>query len=397
MGTGRAARDPGGLPSIEIHVDDADDAPPIAVDEVPAHRNWSVVLAVIAAVLGLAGLWVFSGLASNEGPGNVVAAPPDEPAFVVPTSVPTPTPSPIPRPTPNVVVETRVSQAAKAELATAGPAHAVAYASGGAIGVVDLSTGDAWTIDPGFVSLSFDVGVAEDARALGLGDADLGTLARIATGELVAVTGDGASLTFAAGLGDVVFDLDLEGRQVSERHDVPAGARLSAIDGYGITAFVEGEGTYVFAGGEPTLFTAGQLVAANDEAWLERRCVQRCQLVLVDARNGNEQLLPEELAVDDSSYLISPRGDLVLHVAPDGSGELYEAASGSSSWVSSAGIRDPAWAPDSTFLAWIDTTQEPRLKLLSPGGPDVIAVDLELLGAPSPSGGEMTVVLRPDD
>lgn len=397
MGTGRAARDPGGLPAIEIHVDDADDATTIAVDKVPAHRNWSAVVVITAAALGLAALWVFSGLASNDAPGNVVAAPPDEPAFVDPTPVPTPTPTSIPKPTPNLAVETRASQAAKAQLAIAGPAHAVAYASDGAIGVVDLPTGDAWTIDPGFVSLSLDVGVALDARALGLGETDLGALARIATGELVAVTGDGASLTFAAGLGDVVFDLDLEERQVSERHDVPAGARLAAIDGYGITAFVGGVGTYVFAGGEPTLFTAGELVAGNDEAWLERRCVQRCRLVLVDAQSGNERLLPEELAVDDSSYLISPGGDVVLHVAPDGSGELYDAASGSWSWVSGGGIRDPAWAPDSMFLAWIDTTQEPRLKLMSLEHDDGVVVDLELLGAPSPSGGELTVVLRPQN
>lgn len=396
MGLRRTSRGSIDLPEVRYEFGTDGDDPVEPGSAAPAR------LLIAGVVGGLVALWLVSGLASggSERTQGAAAATATAPVLVVPSPVPTPLPTPVPTPTPAATsssdelsfVDARAAQIAWSQLSTAGPAHGVAYNSESGLAVLEFATGLVTVIGPDGVGPG---GGADEDLALSFGPGEAGLLARTAMGPLVGRGLEGGVLVRVSEDGSSLVVLHARTGEELGRHPIPPGASLRVIDGYGVTAHVPGEGTFVATPERLVLFTSAELLSSNGRVWIERRCERDCSVVLVDPSGGEngERELPESFSEEGSRYVISPNGVYVLRITAQGAGELYLPDSGGIWWVNGSGIGQAAWAPDSSFVAWIDHTADPLLKLMLPERHDWIVVDLELLGAAPPTDGELRVLV----
>ena len=114
---------------------------------------------------------------------------------------------------------------------------------------------------------------------------------------------------------------------------------------------------------------------------------------LVSRDDATRQALPASFVHPDDTWSVSPDGDKVLRSTVDGSGELYTASLSTVTRVADEGVVAPAWAPDSSFVAWVDLDgEEPLLKVLRLDGSDSVIVDLGVLGESAPTDSQLLVI-----
>lgn len=371
--------------------------------------RWVMVAGGLAA---LAVLWLVTALTASDQTAvrTEEAEAVDEPVLVAPTPRPTPTSTPVPaaeptatpEPTPRNFFEAREADTARAQLATAAAGFSIVYVSEDGVGQLRLDTGDAPPLRAEVTNLWRFAGGqllrASDGRIYAIDGNDLELVHIVATDHLAAVGGP-STVVFATessslnvSIVEVVDDVPRWTRVTT-----PAGAELRPIDGLGMVAYDPAVGTLLATLDGFELLTTAEIVAASPAAWLERSCVDdACVLDLVSRADQARHRLPDSFVHPDDTWSVSPDGDNVLRIELDGYAELYTASLPGVSWVTGEGMVAPAWAPDSSFIAWIDLVQEdPRLKVMRPDRRDWVVVDLGVLGAAAPSDPELLVIPQP--
>lgn len=384
-----------------------------AFDATPAESQAPRWLLAAGAAAALALLWLVTALTGSD-PSTVrteEAEAADDQTLVSPTPRPTPTatptplpePTPIPEPTPLNFFEAREADTVRAQLATAAAGFSIVYLSEDGVGQLRLDTGDAPPLRAEVTNLWRFAGGqllrASDGRVYAIDDNDLELVHIVATDHLAAVGGPST----------VVFATSSESSNVSivevvddvprwRSWTAPRGAELRPVDGLGMIALQPGVGSWLATLGGFELLTAAEIVAASEAAWLEQACVDdACTLELVSRTDGSRHLLPESFVDPADTWSVSPDGDNVLRVTLEGYAELYTASLPGVSWVTGEGMVAPAWAPDSSFVAWIDLVEEdPRLKVMRPDRRDWVVVDLGVLGASAPSDSQLLVIPQPE-
>ena len=383
-----------------------------AYDPVPVDGRTPRWLLAAGVAAGLALLWMITALTGSD-PSTIrteEAEAADEPTLVSPTPRPTPTatptpepePTPVPDPTPRNFFEAREADTARAQLATAAAGFSIVYLSDDGVGQLRLDTGDAPPLRAEVTNLWRFAGGqllrASDGRVFAVDDNDLDLVHIVATDHL-AVVGGPSTVVFATdtaspnvSIVEVVDDVP-RWNSVS----VPMGTELRPIDSLGMVAHDPGQGSFLATLDGFELLTTGEIVAASDSAWLERTCQTTCSLDLVSRVDGSRHAIPDSFVHPDDTWSVSPDGDHVLRVTPEGYGELYTASLPGVSWVTGEGMVAPSWAPDSSFIAWIDLEdQDPRLKVMRPDRRDWVVVDLGVLGASAPSDSQLLVIPQTD-
>ena len=384
-----AERDPFG-----IQVDDA-----LGMDRPDARRGETPPWALAAVAVGaLALLWLVTSVTGSDDATVTTQSPtPAGDELVVPSPrptlapTPTPTPTPTPQPTPLSFFEAREADTARAQLATAAAGHTVVYLSEDGVGRLDLDTGLAPPLRAEVSNLArFGGGEllrGGDGNVYAVRADDLDVVQIVASDQLAVVTGP-SSIALASGPDAALVSIVEVVDQVPDwaTVPVPAGVEVAAVDGLGIVGYEDGVGSWMATAQGLVLLTDARIVAASAAAWLEQRCQDDdCSLRLVSRIDATAHELPGSFVMADDRWSVAPDGSGVLRIAPDGSAELYTPADGGLAWVTGAGMVEAAWAPDSSFIAWIDTEQpDPRLKVMRPDRRDWVVVDLGVLGAAAP-------------
>lgn len=383
-----------------------------AFDEPPGAGQTPRWVMVAGGLAALAVLWLVTALTASDQTTvrTEEAEAADEPVLVAPTPRPTPTSTPLPaaeptatpEPTPRNFFEAREADTVRAQLATAAAGFSIVYVSEDGVGQLRLDTGDAPPLRAEVTNLWRFAGGqllrASDGRIYAIDGNDLELVHIVATDHLAAVGGP-STVVFATDAVSpnvsIVEVVDEVPRWTSVT--VPVGSELRPIDGLGMVAYDPTQGTQLATldGFEP--LTTAEIVAASESAWLERSCVDdACVLDLVSRADQSRHRLPDSFVQSGDTWSVSPDGDNVLRVALDGYAELYTASLPGVSWVTGEGMVAPAWAPDSSFIAWIDVVEEsPRLKVMRPDRRDWVVVDLGVLGAAAPSDPELLVIPQP--
>ncbi|MEM7287085.1 MAG: hypothetical protein AAF480_12095 [Actinomycetota bacterium] len=393
-----AERDPFGI--------EVDNPAPVAAPTGDRTPRWMLAAAGAA---GLALLWLVTALTGSD-PSTVrtdQTEAVEEPELVSPTPRPTPTPTPVPDPTPTPeptplnFFEAREADTARAQLATAAAGFSIVYLSEDGVGQLRLDTGEAPPLRAEVTNLWRFAGGqllrSTDGRVYAIDGNDLELVHIVATDHLAAVGGP-STVVFATDAGstnvsivEVVDDVPTWTRVSS-----PIGTELRPVDGLGMIAFHPDEGSWLATLDGFELLTEGEIVAASSAAWLERSCADTCVLDLVSRLDGTRHRLPDSFVDPDDSWSVAPDGDNVLRVTLAGYAELYTASLPGVSFVTGEGMVAPAWAPDSSFIAWIDLVQpDPRLKVMRPDRRDWVVVDLGVLGASAPSDPQLLVIPQP--
>ncbi len=399
--------DPGGPVPFEIDfVGAPDETPGHSPDRAGrAQRGMPHWLAAVGGVGALALLWIVTSLTSSDPPPIVqTETGPAEVALVAPSPPPTPTPTALPAPTPQPpnFLDSRAASIARGQLASAASGMSVLYISSDGIGQLELSTGDTRTLRTEVTNLSGlgrgSILRATDGLTYAVDPSDLSLVHIAATTGLIATVGtvgdtDAAEFIAFSTAEDQVFVVQLGDVPHFSSVQVPEGASLSAVDTLGVLAYVPDVGTLTATFDGFEFLSEGEVLNASRAAWVERRCVsgEECNVVLV-GRSGDEQILPQRFAGDESAYVVSPDGRMVVRATPEGFGELYLADSGDILFIVSEGMHAPTWAPDSSFIAWIDLANEPALKLMLPDTYDWITARLGVLGDVVPVDSGILVV-----
>ena len=383
-----------------------------ALDPLPTEGPAPRWLLVAGGAAALALLWLVTALTGSD-PSTVrteEAEAADEPVLVAPTPRPTPTatPTPVaeptatPVPTPMNFFEAREADTVRAQLATAAAGFSIVYVSEGGVGQLRLDTGDAPPLRAEVTNLWRFAGGqllrASDGRVYAVDNEDLDLVHIVATDHLAAIGGPSTVVFATASDSSNVSIVEVVDDVPRWRSwTAPRGAELGPVDGLGMVAYQTGVGSWLATQGGFELLTPAEIVAASESAWLERICeTDPCGLELVSRADGDRHRLPDSFVHPDDTWSVSPDGDHVVRVTPDGYAELYTVSLPGVSWVTGEGMVAPAWAPDSSFIAWIDLVEEdPRLKVMRPDRRDWVVVDLGVLGASAPTDPQLLVIPQP--
>ncbi len=299
-------------------------------------------------------------------------------------------------------VETRASGSFRQMLTETAASMGIAYRSGDQLTLLDFARGE---IAP----------LAESVRS---GSVPTVELFRAADGRTYAVDAETRMATLVAGGGYVVETLwpglvartassgpvigpgeratvgPLDGSAPQVDVALREGGRLVAFPGFGLVV-TSADGSELVGPGVMVDLTDNEIVSATARAWLERITTGGGSALQVVDMESEETLavLPDPFDEPDAQYLISPDGAHVLRIAADGSSDLYSLADGGITWVIGDGMQSPRWAPDSSFIVWLDTVAEDdQLKIMFLEPRTWIAVGLAEIGAGLPDGAELVIL-----
>jgi len=179
-------------------------------------------------------------------------------------------------------------------------------------------------------------------------------------------------------------------------HRMPAGGfQLLPVDGLGLLAVPKGPTgeTLIAATDEFVPFSENRVLTGTASAVVEQVCASEdsCALVIFDLESGERTPVPASFVRFGDQYVLAPDGGSLLRISPEGFAEAFIAADDSIAWVVGAGMRAPAWGPNSEFIGWIDRIGEPKLKVMFPDERDWLSIELADLGAPPPVSDELIV------
>ncbi len=225
--------------------------------------------------------------------------------------------------------------------------------------VVDTGTGQILSIaNEQPAATTEGLALLYDGRGtLGFDPADLDTAWRVSEDGWVVADGRGElSVVVADERGMSVGSFELGADQ--KRTPAPASSQLSVIPGVGAVAF-PGRGGAFELGANRTRIAAATLMSVVDGHHLERRFVEGVVFdVVVDWATGEERFLDPELAELGGDTLLSPDGRWVF-VTDGGEGTpfFYDTYTHALVVVEPRAGRETAiWAPDSSYLAMVDSS-----------------------------------------
>ena len=233
----------------------------------------------------------------------------------------------------------------------------------------------------------------------------LGTTATVTAGDIVQVDSESLALVYNpvyAGLAISqpirIVDHSVASFASADSHDIdrPAGASDLIVDGVGALVISPNGATSIATADGLQPFSDHRMLAASGRgSRFELRCLDptACTPVFVDP-NATERPILADFASLDDSYLISPDDSMILRMTPSGSAEVYFVTTGARAWVIGTGLTEAVFAPDSSYIAWIDTTEadHPLLKFMFPETRDWLAFDPVVLGAGTPADDRLIVL-----
>jgi hypothetical protein len=150
----------------------------------------------------------------------------------------------------------------------------------------------------------------------------------------------------------------------------PVGADLLSVPGVGVLVTPATGGTYLATVRGFELWSSGRVLAATESAHVEARCdaTRDCGAVIVHRATGDERSV-DLAAVDRAdTTVLSPDGRWILSMV-EGRAMLYDTITATVDPLAVVSRGAPRWAPDSTFLAWLDISGEiPALEFAVVGG-----------------------------
>lgn len=168
------------------------------------------------------------------------------------------------------------------------------------------------------------------------------------------------------------------------------GLQLQPVDGLGLLAVPNsGAGATLIADvatGSFTVLSPNRVLTGRANAVLEQVCTSSgpCTLELADLATEDRSTIPDSFVRFGDNYSVSPDGGAVLRQSPQGFAEMFVVDSNAIAWVVGAGMRHPAWGPNSDFVVWLDEIGTPELKIMFADERDWLTIDLRDLGAPPP-------------
>lgn len=179
-------------------------------------------------------------------------------------------------------------------------------------------------------------------------------------------------------------------------HRMPAGGfQLLAIDGLGLLAVPKGPTgeTLIARTDDFAPLSDNRVLTGTASALLEQVCTTEatCSLVLTDVETSEQSPIPANFVRFGDQYVVAPDGGSLLRISPEGFAEVFVTSTDSIAWVVGAGMREPAWGPNSDFIAWLDRIGEPKLKVMFPDERDWLSLPLADLGAPPPTDDDLIV------
>ncbi len=369
-----------------------------------SRRSTSGVIGTI-----LAGLVAILGVIAWMSATSPVEDPPTEPVAAAEATV-----EPVGEPGPDLsdpaldidaaveFVETRASASFRQMLTETAASMGIAYRSGDQLTLLDFARGE---IAP----------MAESVQSRSVPAVEL---FRAADGRTYAVDAATREATLVAGGGHVVETLwpglvartasqgpivgpgeratvgPLDGRAPQVDVALREGARLLPLPGFGLV-LVSADGSDLVGPDVLVHLSDNEIVSATPRGWLERVTTgAESTLQVVDTESAEPlAVLPDTFGQPDAHYLLSPDVAHVLRIDADGSSELYSLADGGVTWVIGDGMQEPRWAPDSSFIVWLDTVaEEAKLKIMFLEPRAWIAVGLAEIGAGLPDGAELVIV-----
>lgn len=283
-------------------------------------------------------------------------------------------------------------------LAELGADHRLAYSTAEGVALVDFGTGDVYSVPQQADALS-TLGpyllLYEGNRTLGVNPASPTRIEVLSSGGRLVATDTVDVYAFVSPAGptrpaDEVFIARLDSGFIGERLSVPPNASIIAAQGLGVLVTPEGGGTLAPSLDGFEKLAAGTVVAAIADAWIETTCTSlddiECETVLVGTESEQTLGLSSDVALG-SALTISPDTAWVLQRDSDDAGVFLDVRSGAASAID--GEIDPAavWAPDSSYVAWLDEDADaPVLHVAFPDGREPMTVDLSVLGATTRSG-----------
>ena len=174
--------------------------------------------------------------------------------------------------------------------------------------------------------------------------------------------------------------------------DIPVGAATLAVPGLGVLVMPPTGGSFLATSGGLESFSEHRILGASVSHHVEVRCGAEliCNAVLVDRAASGESPVPDEFADGDGTISISPDGRWVA-LLRDGDDLVLNAETGV---VASVDLGDatPAWAPDSSYLAWLAGARgQPLLWVFRPESLERDQLDLSVLGAPDRIADELLI------
>lgn len=277
----------------------------------------------------------------------------------------------------------------------------VAYRSDQGVVVVDLVSGQAAISDlaPGLSSVPAGAHLLRSGAATFAIDPVTLQVSRVAQDSSVVVSDtldgnlylvDSGALSGQGAIIEVVADGEYGFHRLP-----PGGLQIQPVDGLGVLAVPKSPtGETLIAGPEEfTVLSENRVLTGSSNALLEQVCPteDQCALAITDMADGVQSEVPASFVRFGDQYSLAPNGEALLRYSPEGFAEVYVSGTETILWVIGAGMRSPAWGPNSDFIAWIDRIGDAKLKVMFPDERDWLTIDLRDLGAPPPASPELIV------
>lgn len=365
----------------------------------------------VVALAGLATVAIIIGL--------LATSPTTEPSAETAAAETEPTPARTPRPAPDLdlnnipsavdiddavdLVQERAAEAFRRQLTLAAVEMGIVYRSGEQLTLVNFEDGEISAIsneltDP--EAPEVELLRAGDGRTYAINPETREATVVATDGYVVDTMFDGL-VTRTTGVGttepgEVAILEPLAGGPPRSEVALPTGAGRVVLPGVGMV-LVSGSGSKLVGPDELIHLSDNAIVAGNTQIWLEEirtgPATSRLQIVDFESRQPIAEL-PEAFASPGDTFVVSPTGSHILRVSLLGVAEFYTVVDGGVSFVTGGGIENATFAPDGSFIAWLDTTgrENPFLQLMFIEPRRAwVSIDLSSIGASIPDGTEVLV------